>query len=262
MVFAYLFSYALIVFMADVLKEKYTNTELLELNLDIDYQTCIKNIKDESCDDFLKIFSIVNLDTIHNQDDAESLIECLTNHSTPLREACALKIEELINNDSKYFLSEFSQNKILNAIIDINPNVSRAICNVLKTNLELSNSLEESIILNIENLLNDIKEYEKEFGDYFDNKIKNTKNHAKNKKLFSLYWYLEALAICLTKRHEKRVLKILENTINFLDFTIREKTTLVALKLGDTAKEILQKAKQDQNFYVKNLVYDKIIHED
>ena len=66
----------------------------------------------------------------------------------------------------------------------------------------------------------------------------------------------------ITKRHEKRVLNILENTINFLDFTIREKTALVALKLGDTAKEILQKAKQDQNFYVKNLVYDKMYIEE
>ena len=222
--------------MADILKEKYTNNELLELNLDIDYENCLANIKNNNCDDFLKIFSIISLETVKNQEDAEILIECLTNHSTPLREACAFKIEELTNDNSEYFLSEFSQNKFLNAIIDINPNVSRAICNILKNNSNLA--------------------------DFLDNKIKNTKNHAKNKKLFSLYWYLEALAICVTKRHEKKVVKILENTINFLDFTIREKTALVALKLGDIAKEILQKAKQDQNFYVKNLVYDKIIHED
>lgn len=248
--------------MADILKEKYTNNELLELNLDIDYENCLANIKNNNCDDFLKIFSIISLETVKNQEDAEILIECLTNHSTPLREACAFKIEELTNDNSEYFLSEFSQNKFLNAIIDINPNVSRAICNILKNNSNLADFLEEPIIRNIEKLLIAIKEYEKEFGDFFDNKIKNTKNHAKNKKLFSLYWYLEALAICVTKRHEKKVVKILENTINFLDFTIREKTALVALKLGDIAKEILQKAKQDQNFYVKNLVYDKIIHED
>jgi len=248
--------------MSNVLKEKYTNEELSDLNLDIGYEDCIKNLSDNLCDDFLKIFSILNLDKIANQKDADIIINCLTQHSTPLREACAFKLEELANENKDYFLSEFSKSKILAAIVDINPNVSRAVCNILNNNKELAFALEESVILNIEKLISDIKQYEKEYGDYFDNKIKNTKNHAKNKKLFSLYWNLEALSICLTQKNYTKVLEILKYTINFIDFTIREKTAVVALRMGVSAKEILQKANLDQNFYVKNLVYDKINFED
>ena len=57
---------------------------------------------------------------------------------------------------------------------------------------------------------------------------------------------------------EDEILKICQNTVNFLDYTIREKTAKIITKMTNPPKELLQKLKNDENFYVKNLVYDKI----
>ena len=126
----------------------------------------------------------------------------------------------------------------------------------------MQNFILEDLILKIKNLIVEIKQYEKEFKDFFDKTIRNTKNHAKNKKLFALYWSLEALSLCEFQKYNSEVLEILKYTINFQDYTIREKTAKNLEKLENLPLELLQKAKSDQNFYVKIQVYDKINFED
>lgn len=213
-------------------------------------------------DDFTLIFSILDTDSFESSDDFNLLIEFLTGYPTPIREAVSQKLEDYIGNYENYFLSEFSKNKILDAIIDINPNVSRSICSILEKSLKLSQILEESIILRLNELILNIKIFEKSNKDDFLDSKKNIKNHAKNKKLFSLYWYLEALACCYTGRYSSEVLKILNYTLNFTDYTIREKTAKILAKVDAAPYELLQKANNDQNFYVKIQVYDKINNED
>ena len=61
---------------------------------------------------------------------------------------------------------------------------------------------------------------------------------------------------------DRTILKFLNYTIDFCDYTIREKTAKLLTKFDNLPLEILQKAKSDQNFYVKIQVYDKMNHED
>ena len=213
-------------------------------------------------DDFSKIFEIINIVEINSSDEANSLIYYLTDCANPLREACAFKLEELCLKNSNYFLNDFSRNKFLNGIVDINPNVSRAVCSILSKSVEISQLLEPDIILKINSVLDEIKIYEKIHKDFFSGSIRNTKNHAKNKKLFALYWLLEALFFCFSGKYNSEVLEILNVTINFYDFTIREKTAQLLIKTINPPLELLKKAKQDQNFYVKIQVYDKINFDD
>ncbi len=219
----------------------------------------IKNTDTLSNDDLFRlIFEVLDVEEIKNQREADIIVNYLTNNPTPLREAVAYKLENLVMKYPDYFKNEAALDKFLNAISDINPNVSRLMCSLIENNSFLSGMLTCKIIKKIEDLIQKIKNYEIKTGDFFQNKVKNKKNHTKNKLLFSLYWYLEALCYCNTSEYKEKLLKILSYTINICDYTIREKTAKLLNKLENIPVEILQKAKCDQNFYVKIQVYDKI----
>ena len=194
---------------------------------------------------FDEIFDVVNLDKISSKSEFDSFISKLINHPTPLREAVAYKLEDVFSDD---FLDENTVNTILPAITDINPNVSRSICSVIKKSPELQKSLEPLIIAKIEKILAEVPK---------DEISQSNKNHAKNKLLFSLYWLLEALFYCLSRNYNDRVVKILQSTILFFDYTIREKTAQLLTKIDKPDKELIQKVKSDKNFYVN--FYSKFI---
>ena len=248
--------------MDNVLNETYTKEQYESFFDEISYDEIMTNLKNENTDDFKKIFSIINLSEFLSENDFIIFINHLTNHTTPIREVVAYKLEEFTKDYKGYFLNEFSKNKLLDGIIDINPNISRAVCNVINLINELKPDFETEIIKRIDELLFKIKEYQNSTGDLFDNDKKNRKNHAKNKKLFSLYWYLEALSVCAGNKNYEKIIEILKNTIKFCDYTIREKTAKILIKIDNAPIELLQIAKKDQNFYVKNQVYDKINFED
>lgn len=206
-------------------------------------------------DDFEIIFSIINIEKFNSDIVAKQFINLLTGHSNPIREAVAYRLEDITKTEINYFLNDFAILKILDAIVDINPNVSRSICNLICKFDILKEKLEYDLIIKIENLLSEIKDFEQKTKNSFK---QNTKSHAKNKKLFSLYWLLEALSICYSNKYEDKVIKILNVTIDFSDFTIREKTAKILAVMPNPNFELLQKAKRDLNFYVKMQVYDKI----
>ena len=239
-------------------KTSYKTSELQDINLEIEQEEIIKNLKNES-EDFIKIFSIINLEEFKNIEEAELLFKHLANHPTPIREAVALKLEEIYEDK---FFNDFIKEQFLKSIIDINPNVCRAICSIISKSEFLKNELCAEIIDKINVLLDEIKKNDKELGGFYDDAQKVRKNHAKNKKLFSLYWFLEALSNCHVKKHNSQVLEIIKETIKFNDYTIREKTAKILMNLENYPIELLQIAKNDQNFYVKNQVYDKINFED
>ena len=245
--------------MDNIKKEKYTSKELLELNFEPTYEEIFEILKNEQKEDFAKIFAILNLEKINSQKDADIFINLLTNQPNPIREIVAIKIEEL--NETAFFLNDFAINKILNAIIDINPNVCRAICNFIGKNKEIAELIEEKLIENISEITEKIKKYEEDNKDFFDNKIKNRKNHAKNKLLFSLYWSLEAISICMSEKSHEKLIKIIKYLINFSDYTIREQAVKILAKIPSSPSELLQKAQNDVNFYVKNHIYDKMTKE-
>ena len=241
-------------------KNSYSIEEIKNINLDnMTYDEIIQNIKSDFVHDFLKIFSVINIEIL-NQDLANALINNLTNRPNPIREAVALKIEELYQNE--YFINEISKEQLIKAIVDINPNVSRSICNIIQENNELQEYILDDLLKKINLTIQDIKNFEKENKDFFSLKAKNNKSHAKNKLLFSLYWLLEALSLCDVKKYNSEVLKILKFTIHFSDYTIREKTAKILANMNNAPDELIQLVKNDQNFYVKNQVYDKMNNED
>ena len=248
--------------MANILNDTYTKEQYQGFFEDFSYDKIMSVLKNDETDDFEKIFAIINLKAFLSEDDFIIFINHLTNHSTPVREISAYKLEEFINDYREYFFLEFSKNKLLDGIIDINPNISRAVCSVIKSIDDLKPYFEKEIIKRLNCLLLEIKEYQAKSGDMFDDGKKNRKNHAKNKKLFSLYWYLEALCVCITNKNNDKIIEILKNTIKFCDYTIREKTAKILVNIDNAPYELLQIAKNDQNFYVKNQVYDKIVFED
>ena len=220
------------------------------------YDEIFENLKDKNTQDFVKIFSVISIDKIEKQEDFIDLINCLTNHSTPIREITAIKLEELSKTQAELFINDFSKDKILKGIIDINPNVSRAVCSIIQNIEELQVLVCDGIINEIKNLIESIRE------SYSFCDKNNKKSHAKNKKIFALYWYLEALSFCKNTENNAEVLEIIKFALDFYDYTIREKGAKILAKFKNSPSELLQKAKSDQNFYVKNLVYGKIYNDE
>lgn len=245
--------------MSNVLKTSYDIDELENLELDFSHEQIFENLKNDTCEDFVKIFSIINLKEFKSLDEVHILFNHLTNHPTPIREVVALKLEEIYDEN---FFDEYIKEQFLKSIIDINPNVCRAICNIIVKSPILMDELTNCLISRINKLLCEIKDNDKELGGFYDDATKVRKNHAKNKKLFSLYWFLEGLSLCNVKKYNSAALEIVNQTIKFNDYTIREKTAKILNKLDDVPRDLLKIAKNDQNFYVKNQVYDKINFED
>jgi len=190
------------------------------------------------CNIFSEIFEILDIDKINSKENFDLFISKLINHPTPLREAVAYKLEDVFCEN---YIDNNNCKIILLSITDINPNVSRCICSVIKKSKKLQNMLEIMIIEKIEEILVRIPEKEK---------IQNNKNHAKNKLIFSLYWLMEALSYCLSKQYIEKIYKILQITILFSDYTIREKTAKILAKIDNPDIDLINQINKDKNFYV------------
>ena len=193
-------------------------------------------------DELLKPYAFINIDEVKSKKEADLILSHLTNHPNPTREACALMLLEM--KGAEFFSG--AEDVFKDAVCDINPNVCRAVIEFLKRNLSIAQNAMPLIINKIEQILNDFKIYEKEFGAFKDNKMRNRKNHAKNKKLFNLYWCLEAISeIYQSNEFDDFIIKICFTTADFLDYTIREKTAKILIKIANPPKELLQKLKND-----------------
>ena len=207
----------------------------------------------ENGDEFEKPVAIMALENLCNKNEADLLINNLTGCDGRIREASALKISEFLKNSeiAPYFFDERSLETILNGIMDINPNVGRALIDGIKECQPLQKLILPKLIDRILNIIEKLKALSD--TPYADNKLKNTKNHAKNKIVFNLYWALEALYYTDFNNvtHEK-LLDILNFTSGYIAYTIREKTAKILSKMNEQPSDLLQKLKNDKNFYVKN----------
>lgn len=194
---------------------------------------------------FETIFSLVEKDKINSKDEFDLFVSYLTNHTTPLREACAYKLEEIFEDK---FVDENILEIVLSAIVDINPNVSRSVCKIINKSDKLQNELSVKIINKINVLLNEITK---------NQKYKNDKSHAKNKLIFSLYWLLEALYYCNIEKYICEISEILFSTFEFCDYTIREKSAQLLTKVKNPNSKLVEFVKNDKNFYVN--FYTKFI---
>lgn len=200
--------------------------------------------------DEIKPFAIINLKSIENIYEAELLLFHLTGQDGRIREAVSFVLNEIKGTDI-FLNSEKAKNIILNGLLDINPNVVRNIISFIKNNMALQKEIQPLIIEKIFIILDELSKYIKENSPYALNQEKNTKNHARNKLTFNLYWLLCAISI-LDVNKIPDLDKILTKTAKFLDYTIREKTALILSKMENPPIQLLRELKNDENMYVKN----------
>lgn len=190
-------------------------------------------------DDIEKQLRLIELKEIKSQEEADILVFNLTQHSGPVRETAAYKIEELIKNKeySQYFQTKNIVDTFIKAITDINPTVSRSTIEIIK-HIQDSEYIYKKILEEIQITLSKL-----------DIETKN-RSYVQNKKNFNLYWNLEALISISEKiTQSKELVEILKNTATSNDYTIREKTAKVANIFA--INEILEQLKQDTNVYVR-----------
>lgn len=187
-----------------------------------------------------KQICILKLDSVKSQDEADLLVFHLTNHHGLIREAAAQKINEFMKQVEcvKFFQTEHILDSLLKAINDINPNICRLIIEVLP---------------NIKNKKYFINNLYNRFDIVFEEIDKLKRSNWYTKKLFNLYWCLEALA-ALNPTIDEKLENILVTAIKFREYTIREKVAMLLASLTSVTpciQELRCVLKADDNFYVK-----------
>lgn len=199
-----------------------------------------------SDDEDIKPYALLELAEVKNQADFDVLISNLTGHDGRIRELVSSKMSEIAC--SGYALSHFSL--IIDALCDVNPNVSR---NIVKFISENKLPLNEILIERIFAIMKEIEINSK------PKKWRTQKSHTLNKIYFKLYWCLEALAENFNQPFdENKLLEILAENADCVDYTIREKVAKILTKMQNPPEELYQKMKNDVNYYVKLNFHDKI----
>ena len=229
------------------MSKKISNFDSIEKNIDFAVELCQKKYSEDEIinilygyDDIQKCIAIMNIDVIKTQEVANLLISHLTNQGGTVREAVAIKLELLFNNENniKFFQSDYIVNTICDAIIDINPNISRLI-------LTLINKIQNQELI-LKNISEKIKKY-------LDNILQSDvlQNHQINKFYFKIYWLLEALYV-LNNIDIKPFEPLLDKISNLPEYTVREKTALIVNKYP-VLRKLKDKLSNDNNYYVKRV---------
>ena len=190
--------------------------------------------------DVEKQICILKLEDIRTQQEADVLVYHLTEHHGLIREACAHKINEFMQNPSlqNFFQTTEISDALLKAVNDINPNICRLIIDILPY------LKDKKYFLN--NLYN-------RFDVIFDELEKLKRSNWYTKKLFNLYWGLEALC-ALSPDCDSKLQNVLQQCLKIREYTIREKTAMLLDSLKSD-KDFINQAKQllaqDTNYYVK-----------
>lgn len=195
-----------------------------------------------------KQIAALRLNKIFNLEEATVLINNLTGCDGKIREAVALKINQLVLSDDKY-IELFSQNtaKIFaNASIDINGNICRLVIDTvakLKQNRVFSEQYIIQMLLFIQ-----------EAFTALDNFIFRDKKYVINKQLFKLYWSLEAIKLFVNVIPYTEMNTILERAAEEKEYTIREKVAQILVLLdGENFATLKQKLSADENYYVRQV---------
>ncbi len=215
----------------ELCEKDYTRSEIFAL-LEIDSnQNPDKDIEKQIC--------ILKLVDLCSQNEADILIHHLTQHHGLIREACAQKINEFfkISEFSKFFQNKKNYDILIKAVNDINPNICRLIVEILPFVEDKRYFLE--------------KLYER-FNIIFDELEKLKRSNWYTKKLFNLYWGLEALnALCPSC--DEKLKAVIEQCLKIKEYTIREKTAMLLCALDGNAefvKQAREELSKDTNYYV------------
>lgn len=212
-----------------------------------EYNEIIEKLK--SNDDKNKAIYILNLNDLKTQNDANLLLKHLTLYPNDIREACAFKLNEFLNESDKNSQTfclitnnENAINTLIKSISDINPSICRLVIGTLDK-FSFQELLQEKIIKkSLEILLSENL-----------NTIK--KGYKINKQMFALYWNLEALSH-LKLKFNNDLKELLTKCANMNEFyTIREKVAKIIynnpkFNADNDIINIKKKLKLDSCFYV------------
>ena len=193
-----------------------------------------------------KQFAALSLDNISNFEEGEILVKNLTGCDGKIREAAALKINKLLNENNSVSNYFNYPKTFADATIDINANICRTVINsvfILKKNPDFTPIYIKKIIEFAEESFNEIDKF-----------IFKDKKYVINKQLFKLYWCLEALKLIVNDILPETLLKILERASLEQEYTIREKVAqILVLTKDEIFNPLKEKIQQDENYYVKTV---------
>lgn len=193
-----------------------------------------------------KQYAALNLDSINNSKEGEILVRNLTGCDGKIREAVALKINQMLTSDSfsiSPYIYPFPE-IFADASIDINANICRLVIDsvmILKNNSDFKEKYLKKILLFINEAFTEMDKF-----------IFRDKKYVINKQLFKLYWCLEGLKLFVNDIPSNRLFEILEKTSQVKEYTIREKTAqILALTDNTIFMPLINNLKKDENYYVK-----------
>ena len=194
-------------------------------------------------DDVKKCIAIMNIEEISSQSFANLFIFHLPNQGGTVTEAVSNKLNDLLSRNISvdYFQTDEIVEKISNGVIDINPNNSRLI-------IEILNKIENKSLL--------LKLFDEKIRFCLSEILQSDvlQNHQINKYYFKIYWLLEALAI-LNDFDISQHIDLLSQIADLPEYTVREKVAILVLKNQekDCVQNLITKLKNDTNYYVKRI---------
>ncbi|MDD3436586.1 MAG: hypothetical protein PHC64_05485 [Candidatus Gastranaerophilales bacterium] len=191
----------------------------------------------------------LKLNEIKSIEDAKILVSNLTGQDGKVREAVSFKINELVKNTDymPVFLDEKIFEILIQGIMDINGNVCRQIIEVI-SNLKQNSCFRDYISKKLPESTKKILKKTAKLSS-------KDKQYVISKRNFQLYWCLEALYDFVEHIDYKILKEIILKTAEFENYTIREKTAKILTKIDSPEfKELKQKLKNDENYYVKRLL--------
>lgn len=224
------------------------NTSLDE-NFDL---ACELSEKEFTHQELLKMLEVGNIaerqiaalkfDKVENDVDALALMNNLTGCDGKIREAVALRINQLLtsNIEARAF---FNYPLVFaDATIDINANICRLVVDsakLLKADAEFSKIYLERIL-----------EFTQQAFEELDKFIFRDKKYVINKQLFKLYWCLETLQNYYMEIDNTKLKQILEQGAAQSEYTIREKVAQI-VRLAGGFEDLKNRLEQDENYYVR-----------
>lgn len=220
--------------------------QALELSAtDFEHEKLIEMLKNGNIPE--KQIAAMKLNELRNKEDAEFLVSNLTGCDGKIREAVALKINNLLLQN-RMFSKYFVQAEIFaDASIDINANICRLIIDSVLI-LKEDNIFAEKYLAKILLFIN-------EAFEELDKFIFRDKKYVINKQLFKLYWALEALKMFSCELDKEILYPILERASQEREYTIREKVAQMLKNKNDKDFAlIIERLKNDENYYVRNAI--------
>ena len=199
-----------------------------------------------------KQYAALNLDCLEKEEEGKILIDNLTGCDGKIREAVALKINQLLDADSQAvapFLYPYPE-IFADASIDINANICRLVIDSTAV-LRQDTRFKEIYLKKLLGFINET------FAE-IDKFIFRDKKYVINKQLFKLYWCLESLKLFVGDLEQAELLQILERASKEKEYTIREKVAqILVLTEDERFIPLIEKLEQDENYYVRTALQKK-----